>query len=151
MRSIWPVRVVDLKLRPKELPQMVLEGRVPEKRIAEIANERTRFWNSRAKRRPSGQTMIRVDRDLHANRRLNVEVTPALAEGQRRLRNQDIVRDTGSVTAWNGHLEEARHDVVSALLRGGNEPVLHKKGRPASRGSLGAPRHWRGSQNYFCI
>src|SRR6516165_1775742 len=84
--------------------------------------------------------MKRVDRDLHANRGLNIEITPALAESQSGLRNQDIVRDAGPVTAWNGHLEEASDNVVSVLLIGGSEPVFQKEGRPISSRGLGAIR-----------
>src|SRR5262249_49304191 len=105
-----------------------------------IANECTRFWNSGAKRRPGGQTMKRVDRDLHANRRLNIEITPALAEGQSGLRNQDIVRDAGPITAGNGHLEEAGHNVISVLLIGGMDPLFHKEGRQISSRGWGALR-----------
>src|ERR1700733_13774521 len=102
MRPVRPVFVVDFKRRPKILPQVILESRIPQYRIAEIANERTRFWNGCTKRSSSRQTIIGLDWHLNANRRLNIEIAPAFAEGQGGLRNPDIVWDAGPVAAWTG-------------------------------------------------
>jgi hypothetical protein len=130
MRSVWPIFIIDFNCRPKILKQVILERRVPQNRIAESPNDRPRLWSRSAIGR---RTKLGIDRDLDADRRLNIEVTPAFAPRQGGLRNQDIVRDAGPVTTWNGHLEEAGHNVVAVFLVGGNEPVLRKEGRPISR------------------
>src|SRR6516162_2071786 len=137
MRSVWPIFIIDFNCRPKILKEVVLERRVPQNRIAEGSNDGPRLWSRSAIGR---RTKIGVNRDLDADRRLNIEVTPAFAPRQGGLRNQDIVRDAGPVTTWNGHLEEAGHNVVAVFLVGGNETVLRKEGRPISRRGLGAPR-----------
>src|SRR5262249_35702175 len=104
MGSVWPKFIIDFNCRPKIFKQVILESRVPQNRVTEIPNDGTRLWSSSAIGR---RTKKGVDRDLHADRRLNIEITPAFAPRQGGLRNQDIVRDAGPVTAWNGHLEEA--------------------------------------------
>ena len=93
---------------------MVLEGRIPYCGIAEIALGRNPLRRLSA----SGLRIakVRFNRDLHADRRLNIEVPPAFAESQGGLRNHDIVGNAGSITARNRHLEEAGDNVVSVLL-----------------------------------
>jgi hypothetical protein len=82
MYSVRPERVVHLEFGPEILPQMILKGSVPKYGIAEPRHILR------------GREVCRsdpVDRNLHTDRRLNIEVAPPFAERERRLGGQNIV------------------------------------------------------------
>ena len=81
MNSVRPDFIIDLQFRPEIAHEMILESCIPEYRIAEIAKRRA----------GSGRWADRIHRDLHANRRLDIEITPTLAERYGRLRNEHVV------------------------------------------------------------
>ena len=123
MYSVGPISIVDLQFRPKILEQVILKRRVPKEGIAEIRQSRAGL-----RRGANG-----VDRDLRADRRLNVEITPALAERQGRLRHQDVVRDRAAGPARIGHLEEGGHNIIAVVLVGREQAILDEEGRPIAR------------------
>ena len=92
---------------------------------------------------------------MRADRRLNVEITPALAERQGRLRHQDVVRDRAAGPARIGHLEGG-HNIVAVVLVGREQAVFDEEGRPIARALSRPPRAggsdvWRRRQNHLPV
>jgi hypothetical protein len=128
--SVGPISIVDLQFRLKILEQVILKRRVPKKGIAEIRQSRAGL-----RRGANG-----VDRDLRAERRLNVEITPALAERQGRLRDQHIVGYCTRRPERIRHLEERGHDVIAVVLIGGDKAVFDQERWPIAPSLRGSPR-----------
>ena len=104
-------------------------------RVAEISDGCAGLWASDQSNRP-GYCV--------ADRRLNVEITPALAERQGRLRHQDVVRDRAAGPARIGHLEEGGHNIIAVVLVGREQAVFDEEHRPIAR-ALSRPFRARGS------
>ena len=79
--AVRPVFVINLEFRPKILHEMILESGVPQYRIAEVRH----IHGGRVSQRSEPANGI-----LLTDRHLNIEITPAFAERQRRLKDIDI-------------------------------------------------------------
>src|SRR6202044_218871 len=92
-----------------------------------------------------------LDGNLHAERRLYIKISPALACSECRLGGQNMVRNLPFGVQRFRHLKEAGDDVIAVVTVGGKEPVLGEKKRviaPAPRiplraagGRVGRGRH----------
>lgn len=121
MYSIRPVDVINLEFRPQDIHQMILEGRVPQERIAKISHILNRGFASRVQA---------SHRELHAKRRLDVEIAPSLTHGQSRLRGPNVGRYRARRAERVRHLEEGGNDIIAVLCVRGDEPILEEKSRP---------------------
>src|SRR4029077_12265428 len=97
-----------------------------------------------------------VDWNLHADRRLKIEIAPPFAERNRRLRGRYLCGNFAIGAQRIRDLEKAGHDVITILLVGGSEAVFDQERRPIAKSCCrtlraGSGNIWRRRQNHFPV
>ena len=128
---------------------MILERGVPKNRITEVPYIRLR--------RGAARHIERVDWNLDADRRLKIEIAPAFAARNRRLRGRHISGNFSSGAQRIRHLEEGRHDIIAVFCSlAGGKTVFDQERRPIANSRCrtlraGSGNIWWRRQNHFPV